>query len=144
MEVRAGHFQFLDSATLVQRAVCEENPGVADAQVREVSQALMVAHAETVFRGVPREAALRRTMKTLEQSWGDGAFDRVNAQVAPGQSHPSSRGCSFGMESRQLKCNRCDVHLNAFKSLSWAARSPRAHQPSRRWSPDMFEDTPGK
>ena len=88
VEVRAGHFQFLDSATLVQRAVCEENPGVADAQVREVSQALMVAHAETVFRGVPREAALRRTMKTLEQSWGDGAFDRVNAQVAPGQKSP--------------------------------------------------------
>ena len=53
-----------------------------------MSQALMVAHAETVFRGVPRDLALRRTMKTLETSWGGGAFDGVNAQVAPGQKPP--------------------------------------------------------
>ena len=87
VEVSAGHFQFLDSATGLQRAVCGEG-SVADAQVREVSQALMVAHAETVFRGIPRDLALRRTMKTLETSWGGGAFDGVNAQVAPGQKPP--------------------------------------------------------
>ena len=46
VEVRAGHFQFLDSAGLLQRAVCLEG-SAADAQVREVAQALMVAHAET-------------------------------------------------------------------------------------------------
>ena len=68
MEVRAGQFNSWTAPRSCSCAVCEENPGVADAQVREVSQALMVAHAETVFRGVPREAALRRTMKTLEQS----------------------------------------------------------------------------
>jgi hypothetical protein len=60
------------SATL-RRAVCEEGTA-ADAQVRELSQALMVAHAETVFRGVPRLPALRRTLAALETSWGRGAF----------------------------------------------------------------------
>ena len=66
----AGHFQFLDSATFVQRAVCEEGRA-SDAEVRGVSQALMVAHAETVFRGAPRRAALRDTLQRLEdaQDW---------------------------------------------------------------------------
>ena len=71
VEVRAGHFQFLDSAGLLQRAVCLEG-SAADAQVREVAQALMVAHAETAFRGVPRGRALKQTLATLEQMWGGG------------------------------------------------------------------------
>jgi hypothetical protein len=70
VEVRAGHFQFLDNASFVQRAVCQE--GTADdAQVRAVSKALMVAHAETVFRGVPRQLALRKTLAALERSCGE-------------------------------------------------------------------------
>lgn len=73
VEVSAGHFQFLDNASFMQRAVCEDGK-VADSQVRELSQALMVAHAETVFRGVPRKLALRKTLATLENSWGGGAF----------------------------------------------------------------------
>ena len=68
----AGHFQFLDNATFVQKAVCEE--GLAsDAEVRGVSQALMVAHAETVFRGAARDAALRDTLRRLEDEFGDAA-----------------------------------------------------------------------
>ena len=83
VEVRAGHFQFLDSAGFVQRAVCEEGTA-ADAQVRELSQALMVAHAETVFRGVPREPALRQTLRTMEEMWGNGAFG-ASTRVAGGE-----------------------------------------------------------
>lgn len=83
VEIRAGHFQFLDSAGFVQRAVCEEGVA-ADAQVRELSQALMVAHAETVFRGVPREPALRQTLRTMEETWGNGAFG-ASARVAGGE-----------------------------------------------------------
>ena len=66
----AGHFQFLDNATFVQRAVCEEGHA-PDAEVRGVSQALMVAHAETVFRGAARDAALRDTLRRLEDEFGD-------------------------------------------------------------------------
>ena len=68
----AGHFQFLDSATFVQRAVCEEGRA-SDAEVRGVSQALMVAHAETVFRGAARDAALRDTLRRLEDEFGDAS-----------------------------------------------------------------------
>ena len=83
VEVRAGHFQFLDSAGLLQRAVCLEG-SAADAQVREVAQALMVAHAETAFRGVPRGRALKQTLATLEQMWGGGAFGAAT-NVAGGE-----------------------------------------------------------
>ena len=74
VEVRAGHFQFLDNASFVQRTVCEDGTA-ADTQVRELSQALMVAHAESVFRGVPRQPALLKTLAALESTWGGGAFD---------------------------------------------------------------------
>ena len=68
----AGHFQFLDNATFVQRAVCEEGRA-SESEVRGVSQALMVAHAETVFRGAARDAALRDTLRRLEDEFGDAA-----------------------------------------------------------------------
>ena len=68
----AGHFQFLDNATFVQRAVCEEGRA-SESEVRGVSQALMVAHAETVFRGAARGAALRDTLRRLEDEFGDAA-----------------------------------------------------------------------
>jgi len=68
----AGHFQFLDNATFVQRAVCEEGRA-SESEVRGVSQALMVAHAETVFRGAARDAALRDTLRRLEDEFGDAS-----------------------------------------------------------------------
>ena len=92
VEVCAGHFQFLDNASFVQRAVCEDGTA-ADAQVRELSQALMVAHAETVFRGVPRDLALRKTLATVESSWGGGAFDD-GSDGDGGQR--ATRGLGFG------------------------------------------------
>ena len=67
----AGHFQFLDNATFVQRAVCEEGFAHDDA-VRGVSQALMVAHAETVFRNVERDDAFTETLKRLDETFGNG------------------------------------------------------------------------
>ena len=79
VEVRGGHFQFLDSPSFVQRAVCEEGTA-GDAQVREVSQALMVAHGESIFRGVNRERAFKRTLEALEAAWGGGAFSEALGQ----------------------------------------------------------------
>ena len=72
----AGHFQFLDNATFVQRAVCEEGRA-SESEVRGVSQALMVAHAETVFRGAARDAALRDTLRRLEDEFGDAAVRKT-------------------------------------------------------------------
>ncbi len=48
----AGHFSFLDAQSPLQRAVCPEGQISEDA-VRRVSQAVMVAWAETMVR--PRQ-----------------------------------------------------------------------------------------
>ena len=77
----AGHFQFLDNATFVQRAVCEEG-FASESEVRGVSQALMVAHAETIFRGVTRDAALRETLGRLEDEFGNGVGSKIDTDNA--------------------------------------------------------------
>eukprot|EP00878_Enallax_costatus_P014797 GHUV01015486.1.p1 GENE.GHUV01015486.1~~GHUV01015486.1.p1 ORF type:complete len:357 (+),score=109.03 GHUV01015486.1:257-1327(+) len=47
----AGHFQYLDSTTALQRAVCGGAPGEPDdSAVREVSQAVMVAWGEAMVK----------------------------------------------------------------------------------------------
>lgn len=63
---QAGHFQFLDSQSTMQRAVCTVGPK-PDADVRAVSQAVMVTWAELFAR--PQEAAMRSTLSqhSLEQ-----------------------------------------------------------------------------
>jgi hypothetical protein len=87
----AGHFQFLDSATFVQRAVCEEGYA-SESEVRGVSQALMVAHAETIFRGAARDSALRDTLRRLEDEYGDGVGSKVDTEGATGAPWTVLRG----------------------------------------------------
>ena len=68
----AGHFDFVDEATFVQKVICPE--GTIDASAtRDLSAAVAVAHGERVFRpsAAPDDDILERTLASLRSQWTD-------------------------------------------------------------------------
>ncbi|CAL8460752.1 g283 [Coccomyxa elongata] len=62
----AGHFQFLDEQSMLQRAVCAVGP-VEDSSVREIAQTVMVAWGEIMLKG----RSLRPELVTPDLTDGD-------------------------------------------------------------------------
>lgn len=72
----AGHFDFIDEATFVQKVICPD--GTVDASVtRDLSAAIVVAHGERVFRPAADgdDAVLNRTLASLRSQWIDRELD---------------------------------------------------------------------
>ncbi|OUS44292.1 putative submergence induced protein 2 [Ostreococcus tauri] len=74
----AGHFDFVDEATFVQKVICPE--GTLDATAtRDLSAAIAVAHGERIFRPLPAygddDAVLDRVLVSLRNQWIDRGID---------------------------------------------------------------------
>jgi len=72
----AGHFDFIDEATFVQKVICPD--GTIDASAtRDLSAAVAVAHGERVFRpqGIADSILLDRTLASLRSQWTDRDTD---------------------------------------------------------------------
>ena len=74
----AGHFDFVDETTFVQKVICPDGSFDASA-TRDLSAAIAVAHGERVFRPLPAfgddDAVLQRVLASLRNQWVDRGID---------------------------------------------------------------------
>ena len=78
----AGHFDFVDETTFVQKVICPE--GTIDASAtRDLSAAVAVAHGERVFRprGVADSILLDRTLASVRGQWANRGTDFSSVQL---------------------------------------------------------------
>ncbi|KAK9820264.1 hypothetical protein WJX72_008273 [[Myrmecia] bisecta] len=84
----AGHFQFLDQQSAMQRAVCAQG-SLDDKLVRQAAQAVMVAWAEVMLRSAPLRTGHAAAEGQLNGAWevsSEGPSSQTDALLATQQA----------------------------------------------------------